>query len=246
MPEQQDIENLELSDTELITVLKNHGMSRRWLMKLFGAGAVISVLGGTASAQEGRGTRIDKVYGAPYEASESVPSGLVDHPVELHIHEGPGEHEDFPLDPESGDELPAEFFFDPVGLRVKPGDIVNFNVHHGLHTVTAIHSKFSEPPQFIFPDRVSTANGFTSPVMNVDDSWLYRFTTKGVYDLMCLPHLGFGMVIRLVVHDEDDPVPTDPYGAFPIPNAGDVFAAPELTPANIISEGSVAWPDLSL
>lgn len=246
MTENTPVDELELTDSELIAVLKNHGMSRRWLMKLFGAGAVVAALGGTAAAHEGGGVRIDKVYGAPYEASETVPSGLVDHEVALHLHPGPGDHADFPLDPESGEEIPAEFFFDPVGLRVKPGEIVNFNVHKGLHTVTAIHSKFNEPPQFVFPDRVPTANGFTSPVVNVDDSWLYRFTTKGVYDVMCLPHLGFGMVIRLVVHDEGDPVPADPYGPFPVPNAGDVFAAPELTPANIISEGSVAWADLTL
>lgn len=211
-------------------------------MKVFGAGAGVAALSGTASAQ-GKGTRIDKVYGAPYEASEAVPSGIVDHTVKLHIH-GPGDHDDFPL--EDGEEVPAEFFFDPVGLRVKPGDVVRFNVHRGLHTVTTIHSKFNEPPMLTFPDRVPEDTYFTSPPVNVDDSWLYRFTTKGVYDVMCLPHVGLGMVMRLVVHDEGDPIPSDPYGPFPFPNAGDVFAAPELTPENIITQGSVAWADLSL
>ena len=238
-----DVEDVELSDAELITVLKNHGMSRRWLMRVFGAGAVVTALGGTASASRGKGTRIHKVYGAPYEASESVPSGLVDHEVELHIHPGPGAHPGFPL--EGGGEFPAEFFFEPVGLRVKPGEIVEFKIHHGLHTVTSIHSKFNEPPFLDFPDRVPTANGFTSPPINTDDSWLYRFTTKGVYDIMCLPHLRFGMVVRLVVIDDGDPVPAD-YGPLPFPNAGDVLAAPELMPGNIVSEGSVAWADLTL
>lgn len=238
------VAELDLSDAELMELLKNHGMSRRLLMKVFGVGTGVAALGGTAAGNNGKGTRIDKVYGAPYEASENVPSGLVDHEVGLFIQGGPGEHEDFPL--EEGEEFSAEFFFDPVGLRVKPGDIVHFNVHRGLHTVTSIHSKFDDPGLLDFPDRVPTDNGFTSPVVNVGDSWLYRFTTKGVYDVMCLPHLRFGMVMRLVVHDEDDPVPTDTYEPVGIPNADRVLDAPELTPSNVVSEGTVAWADLSL
>lgn len=244
MTSKQDVAELDLSDAELIELLKNHGMSRRLLMKLFGVGTGVAALGGTAAGNNGKGTRIDKVYGTPYEASENVPSGLVDHEVGLHIHPGPGEHDNFPLG-EDG-EIPAEFFFEPVGLRVKPGDIVHFNVHHGLHTVTSIHSKFDEPPMFQFPDRVPNDNFFTSPPVNEGDSWLYRFTTKGVYDVMCLPHLRLGMVVRLVVHDEDDQVPTEMYDSLGIPNADRVLDTPELTPSNIVSEGTVAWADLSL
>lgn len=243
MTDTTDPNDLDLSDEELIEVLKNHGLDRRLLLKVFGIGTGVAALGGTASAQ-GIGNRIDKVYGAPYEANENVPSGLVDHEVNLHIHE-PGDHNDFPLN-EGGEEGPAEFIFDPVGLHVKPGDVVNFAVHHGLHTVTAIHPKFNEPPMLEFPDRVPNNAFFTSPPINVDDSWLYRFTTKGVYDVMCLPHVSLGMVMRVVVHDEDDAVPSDPYDSFPIPNAADVFEAPELEPSNIVSEGTVAWADLSL
>lgn len=237
MTERTNTDELELSDAELIEVLKDHGVSRRILLKVFGVGAGAAALSGTVSARKGRGGRIHKVYGAPYEASETVPSGLVDHEVALDI-QAPGEHEDFPLD--EGEEIPVEFFFEPVGLHVKPGEVVHFDILEGLHTVTSIHSKFG------FPDRVPTAHGFTSPPMIDGDSWLYRFTTKGVYDLVCLPHLELGMVARLVVHDEGDPVPDDPYGPFPIPNAGDVLAAPELTPSNIISEGAVSWADLTL
>ncbi len=246
MTENDNVRDLHLSDEELIEVLKNHGVNRRPLMKLIGAGAALSLFGGTAAAMpaDGRGNRIDTIYGAPYAAGETVPSGLVDHTVTLHIHEGPGDHPDFPLE-ESGDEIPAEFFFDPAGLHVRPGEIVNFTIHNGLHTVTAFHSKFSEPPFFTLPDRVPTSNGFTSPPMSVDDSWLYRFTKQGVYDILCLPHLELGMVMRIVVSGDDN-VPDDPYGPLPIPNAGAVLGAPELTPENIVNEGSVPWADLSL
>lgn len=46
--------------------------------------------------------------------------------------------------------------------------------------------------------------GFTSPPVADGDSWLYKFTTKGVYDVLCLPHLGLGMVMRLVVFDPEE------------------------------------------
>ncbi|WP_396610818.1 plastocyanin/azurin family copper-binding protein [Haloferax sp. S1W] len=239
MTKQRDTDDLDLSDDELIEVLKNHGMNRRTLMKVFGVGAAVSALGGTATASANRGARIDDVYGAPYAAGENVPSGLVDHVVGLHVHEG-DIHEGFPVDPESGAEIPAEFFFDPVGLHVNPGDVVEFTVHDGLHTVTSFHPKYEG-----LPNRVPTSNAFTSPPVVDDDSWLYRFTKQGVYDINCLPHLGLGMVARIIVSGDGN-VPSDTYGPLPIPNAGTVLGAPELTPANIVSEGSVAWADLTL
>ncbi|WP_255196285.1 cupredoxin domain-containing protein [Halorarius litoreus] len=247
------IDELELTDDELLEVLKNHGLSRRVLMKVFGVGAVASAFAGSAAAHSDRDRRIDMVYGAPYEASETVPSGLVDHEVLLHIHEDEeegGTHADFPLEEgEDGElvEVPAEFFFDPVGLHVRAGDVVNFHTHNGLHTATSIHSKFNEEPFLEFPDRVPTANGFTSPPMVDGDSWLYRFSTAGIYDVMCLPHYGLGMVVRLVVTDGNGPVPEDPYdSALVPPNVATVFGAPEMTPENIVDEGSVAWEDLTL
>jgi plastocyanin len=242
----QDIADLELSDAELVEVLKNHGVDRRSLMRVFGAGAAVSVLGSTAAAAKGsgKGPRIDKVYGAPYSADETVPSGLVDHEVMLHVHDE-DIHSGFPIDPESGEEIPAEFFFDPVGLHVNPGDVVRFHTHNGLHTTTAFHPKYGEPPEFTLPDRVPTGYGFTSPPTSEDDSWLYRFTDPGVYDLLCLPHLFLGMVMRIVVSG-DGIVPTENYGTLGFPNAGDVLSAAELTPSNIVTEGMVTWEDLTL
>lgn len=241
----------DLSDEELMEVLKNHGMSRRGLMKVFGVGAGVAALSGTAAGKPGRGNRIDKVYGATYAAGiHTVPSGLVDHSVELHVHPGPGDHEDFPL--EEGEEVPVETFFDPVGLHVNPGEIVEFTVHgDGLHTVTSFDPKFNEPPFITFPDRVPTDHAFTSPPVAEDDSWLYKFTTKGVYDLFCLPHVSLGMVMRILVFDPEEDDLSDstfdePTGGPLPPNAEAVLTADALDPANIESEGEVAWADLDL
>lgn len=256
MPEDLSVEDLDLSDAELLEVLKNHGIDRRTLMKAVGAGAGVAALSGTAAGQEGRGNRIDKIYGAAYAADEhTVPSGLVDHVSELHVHPGDATHEGFPApdgsDPDDQDDAP-ETFFDPVGIHVKPGEVVEFTVHGvGLHTVNSFHPKFNEPPFLTFPDRVPTDYGFTSPPIAEDDSWLYKFTTKGVYDLLCLPHISLGMVMRIVVFDPEEDDLSDgtfdePTGGPLLPNADVVLTDDALNPANIVSEGEVAWSELTL
>lgn len=256
MPDELDVTELDLSDAQLIELLKNHGLDRRTLMKVLGVGAGVSALGGTAAGTPGRGNRIDEVYGASYAAGrDTVPSGLVDHTVGLHIHEEEDAHSDFPMvdSPEDGDFKPdtegPETFFDPVGLNVRPGGVVEFTVHgSGLHTVTAFDPKFNEPPFLVLPDRVPTDYAFTSPPVAEDDSWLYRFTEKGVYDLFCLPHVSLGMVMRIVVSSED-PTPEkpqpDPEAPLP-PNADAVLTDAALDPSNIVAEGEVAWGDLDL
>lgn len=254
MSEKTDVDDLNLSDAELLEVLKNHGIDRRNLMKVLGVGAGVAALGGTAGGKKGRGARIDKVFGKPYADSEKVPSGLVDHVVGLHVQPGDGAHEGFPApdgdDPDDQDDVP-EFFFDPVGLHVKPGEIVQFDNHHGLHTVTSFHPKYSEPPFFTAPHRIPTEYGFTAPPYVGGESWLYKFTKKGVYDLLCLPHLSLGMVMRIVVFDPDEDSLSDStfddWGPLPeIPSADAVLTDPALNPANIVTEGEVAWSNLTL
>lgn len=258
MTQRLNPEDLELSDGELLTVLKNHGIDRRALLKVFGVSTGVAALGGTAAGSDHKGqkgNRIDEVYGAPYAADrDTVPSGLVDHEVVLHVHGGDAEHEGFPVgdgpDPDDQDDAP-ETFFDPVGLHVKPGGVVQFRAHGmGLHTVTSFHPKFDEAPFFTLPKRVPTEYGFSSPPIGAGDSWLYRFTTKGVYDILCLPHVGLGMVMRIVVFDPEEDDINDPtfgeYGPVVFPAANAVLSDPKLDPSNIVDEGEVAWSDLTL
>ncbi|MFC6952829.1 hypothetical protein [Halorubellus litoreus] len=278
-----DVDELDLSDQELLTVLKNHGIDRRTLMKLFGVGAGVAALGGSAAGSSSRGNRIDEVYGASYDAElDTVPSGIVDHEVGMHVHPGDGAHEGFPPtqgegegedgdqgdedgengedgdqgeDGENGEDAVPEFFFDPVGLHVNLGDVVAFTTHGtGLHTITSFHPKWNEPPVLTFPDRVPTDYGFSSPPIATDDTWLYRFTTKGVYDLLCLPHVSFGMVMRIVVFDpEEDDVSEErfsepaPDSEAPLPGAAaTVLGDDALDPENVVDVGEVAWSALSL
>jgi len=263
-----DAERLELTDSELIELLKNHGMNRRLLMRLFGAGVVVSALGGRAAGSGPGGANIDETYGATYFRGEKVPPGLVDHVVELHEHEPPGDHPDFPLvdSPEDGDSEPdteeSEFFFDPVGLHVEPGDVVQFEVHGPVtHTVTSFHPYYEG-----LPKRVPTADPYTSPPVAAaepengaeegpSDSWLYRFDAEGVHDIVCLPHLPLGMVMRIVVFDPkkgslDDISDYEDLPPAPVfANASAVLGAPEIDDPDAIvddPDGAVAWAELTL
>lgn len=246
MTDELNAAELELSDAELIEVLKNHGIDRRLLMKALGAGAGIAALGGTAAGTPSRGARIDDTFGAPYGREDNVPSGIVDHVVELtHLAEGEDEFDGFPS--ENSEE---EFVFLTVGLHVKPGDVVHFENLAHEHTVSAFHEKWAP----IFPTRVpEKVPGFTSPPYIGGESWLYRFTEKGVYDVFCFPHLALGMVMRLVVYapEEGGDVPAEyedlgsgPDGLFA--NANRVLTDPALDPENIVENGPIAWEDLSL
>ncbi len=96
-----------------------------------------------------------------------------------------------------------DFYFDPVGVQVAPGDVVAFQPEEGVHTVTAY-----DPRYYDLPERIPEgAPGFSSPPITGGDTWYYQFDETGVYDLFCLPHEQFGMVVRIVVTEEDGEVP---------------------------------------
>lgn len=197
----------------------------------------------------------DPVFGYPLSEGEAEDISI-DTVVELEIEEGEGAHEGFPSEPDPDTpgafiEIDAEFFFNPVGLHIEPDELVHFeNVSH-LHTVTAFHEKFSDP-HFEMPNRVPNGvPGFTSPPIVGGESWVYQFEEKGVYDIFCFPHLGLGMVARIVVFDSDeDDIDDDTFSApteGPLePNAETVLTADELDPENIVDEGTVDWADLTL
>ncbi|WP_284012043.1 cupredoxin domain-containing protein [Halobaculum litoreum] len=253
--------------------------SRRRLLKIGGAGAVVAGVGGaglTTAQQEdddetdgddggdggdgGGGSEsvlddlVDPTFGYPLAADES--DGVsVERVVDVSEVSGEGVHADFPSEP-SGDapgafeEVPAEFYFDPVGLAVEPGGLVQFRVRAGLHTVTAF-TELAEPA-LALPRRVPAASEpFTSPPLTPDQSWVYRFEESGVYDYFCFPHLGLGMVARIVVYDPaDDDLSDDAFAvdgdADLFPNDRRVLASEELDPANVVDAGEVGWADLSV
>lgn len=141
-----------------------------------------------------------------------------------------------------------EFYFDPVGLAVEPGDTVRFNLASPHHNVNAYH------PAFGYTQRVpEAAPPYSSPILAAGDYWLYTFETEGVHNIMCAPHELYGMVGTIVVGSPTGPA-ANPVGKAPAPSeesrppeftAGLVLSDPALDPETIADEGSVAWSDLA-
>ena len=193
MTDRPSIENLELSDAELLELLKNHGIDRRTIMKVLGVGTALSVGAGSASAKhdDPHSAHIDSHFGYSTPDAETVPDKLEpDHVVELHLS---------PPDP----PRPPLFHFEPSGLSVDSGDIVQFTFEAPDHTITAYH------PGHGFQRRVPEGvPPFSSPVIQVGGAWLYQFETEGLYDMYCGPHRILGMTMRIVVGDlSEDEIP---------------------------------------
>ncbi|WP_157971574.1 cupredoxin domain-containing protein [Halorussus litoreus] len=225
---------------------------RRPLLKALGIGAALSFGSGVAAGEQGD-AEIDPVYGYSVQDPADIPERLQpDHEVELAASEGP---------PDPGEPVNL-FFFDPVGLHVESGDVVQFTFASPDHTVTAYHEAVG------FQHRVPEESPpFSSPIVAVGGAWLYRFDHEGVYDLYCGPHHVLGMVMRVVVGDVDEdeypdyletPEELPPFDeefetllvqfsdetesvewVFPTPR--EVFTTSALDPARIQDEGTVPY-----
>lgn len=226
-----------MSDGDQRDGLSGIGTLRRDVMKVVGAGGALGALGGTATANEhdegtqGRETDDE----APAEPATSAV-----HTVRTLIRES------------TSPDRPADFFYQPTGLHVEPGDVVRFVFETPDHNVTSYHPAFGM--QRRIPEGVRP---FSSPIMGWDpdslpddvseppaepgaggpgaeqrgdgddgpvpSTWLYAFETPGVYDLECAPHEAYGMAMRVVVGDETDAdFETSDAEGLPEPRAGPV------------------------
>jgi plastocyanin len=91
----------------------------------------------------------------------------------------------------------SHVWFDPVGLRVEPGQTIRWiNLDPGnSHTATAYHPKNFERPQRI-PEG---AEPWDSDYLLPNESFSVTLTVEGVYDFYCVPHEHAGMVGRIIV-----------------------------------------------
>ncbi|MFC0807283.1 plastocyanin/azurin family copper-binding protein [Ensifer sp. P24N7] len=92
-------------------------------------------------------------------------------------------------------------WFDPIGLLIKPGQMVRWtNTNPGnSHTTTAYH-----PANFGRPRRIpERAKSWDSDYLLPDASFSVTFTEQGVYDYYCVPHELAGMVGRIIVGEPE-------------------------------------------
>jgi plastocyanin len=91
----------------------------------------------------------------------------------------------------------SQVWFDPMGIRIQPGQIVRWlNLDAGnSHTATAYH-----PSNFERPLRIpARAEPWNSDYLLPKEDFTITFTVEGVYDYFCVPHEHAGMVGRIVV-----------------------------------------------
>lgn len=173
-------------------------------------------------------------YGFIGESMESPPPVEPDSEVELLI----GERENGPV---------PEFYFEPTGLYVEPGDVVKFAFATPDHSVTAYHAALGRTPRV--PEDVSA---LSSPTMTAGTYWLYEFDVEGVYDLYCPPHETFGMAMRVVAGNPSGPG-TEPVEMGPpehgeprppMQTAATVLSDDALAPGTITDGEAIEWADL--
>lgn len=239
MQEDLNVEDLDLTDAELLELLKNHGIDRRTVMKVLGTGAILTL--GAESAAATHDTphtpQIDSHFGYSAPEDEHLPRKLrPDRTVELHIDEGP-----FP------------FHFDPMGIHIEVGDIVRFDFESPDHTVTAYHQGHGRQQRV--PDEEAP---FSSPLINIGGFWLYEFNHPGTYDIFCSPHQFFAMVMRIIVgdpgsdeydHEFSDkgrpPLTAEQLEGLPgveewvLPTSADVFDTEAMSPEKIVENGPI-------
>jgi plastocyanin len=91
----------------------------------------------------------------------------------------------------------SHVWFDPMGLRIDPGQTIHWvNLDPGnSHTATAYH-----PRNFGRPLRIPEgAEPWHSDYLLPNESFSVTLTAEGVYDFYCIPHEHAGMVGRIVV-----------------------------------------------
>ena len=228
-------------------------VNRRHVLYGIGAGAMLTGLGTGVGAAEGAdpdtasmhdvsGDDVHPVFGFSALSPEIDPPVSPDHEVEALIRP----REDRPI---------PEFFFEPTGLAIEPGETVRFTLTTPHHSVTAFHPAMGIAQRV--PDNVPP---FSSPVLPVQAYWLYTFEEEGVYDYHCGPHEVFGHVGRVVAGEavgpgaEPVPAPDEepahdvdgegPPVRQPVGTAAPVLNDPALEPARIIEHGTVSWDDL--
>jgi plastocyanin len=91
----------------------------------------------------------------------------------------------------------SHVWFDPIGLRVEPGQTIRWvNLDPGnSHTATAYHPKNFERPLRI-PEG---AEPWNSDYLLPNETFSVTVSVEGVYDFFCVPHEHAGMVGRIIV-----------------------------------------------
>lgn len=127
----------------------------------------------------------------------------------------------------------SEYYFDPVGLHVKPGDTVTWVNESGAHTTTAYSPANPSASVRRIPEGAESWN--SGILTESGATFEYTFEEEGTYEYYCVPHKTLGMVGRIVCGEpggigEQNPIP-------------DGTATGEVPPSDVIvNQGSLPYP----
>ena len=94
------------------------------------------------------------------------------------------------------DSLGTRVWFDPIGIRIQPGETVRWIVHSNVHTTTAYHPR-NDHHSLRIPEQAAPWD--SKFLVNPGAHFEVTLTVPGVYDYFCAPHEISGMVGRIVV-----------------------------------------------
>ena len=126
----------------------------------------------------------------------------------------------------------SEYYFDPVGLFVEPGETISFVNQAGAHSSTAYAEGNGGAEVRRIPQ---DAEAWNSEILTESGaSFDHTFEVTGTYDYFCIPHKTLGMVGRLVVGEPGGPAEgsTPPDGDVP-------------TSETIVEQGAVSYSEFS-
>lgn len=97
----------------------------------------------------------------------------------------------------------GEYYFDPIGVHIQPGDTVTFENASGSHSATAYQPGMGPAQVNRIPDG---ADGWDSGTLTEQGATFnHTFDVAGTYDYFCIPHKTLGMVGRIVVGEPGGP-----------------------------------------
>lgn len=142
----------------------------------------------------------------------------------------------------NSDEIGAHVWFDPIGLLVEPGTVVEWTLAENVHTATAYHPDNAGHSLRIPEAAAPWDSGY---LVEPGTRFVVTLTEEGVYDYFCAPHEAAGMVGRIIVGRPTGPG-AEPFDYFerlsprpdwlPVPEAARAAFPPV---AEIMAQGEV-------
>jgi len=144
----------------------------------------------------------------------------------------------------------SDYYFDPVGIYVEPGDTIQWVNASGDHSTTSYtkdNGASSGDPRRI-PEG---AESWNSDVLKEDGATFeYTFEETGTYDYYCIPHKTLGMVGRVVCGEPGGPgaegaIPND-VGSGVMPDSEKIVESKAFSYPYIPGTGAGSLPGLAI